>query len=149
MNTARILLTSMLLFMPLVTLAQSEGIAPSCPNVYPDGKDAGFFNDVRCACIESGDCTATDFFYVVKNASQDIFGIAAAAALLMFIAGGFMLIISGGNQTYVDRGREILKAAVIGLVIIFTAWIIINTIIVMLTGGDTTGTIFGDDWYKL
>lgn len=142
----RFLLISLLVLTPLVSYAQD--LAPngaSCGNIYQNG-DAGLFNNVSCVCVAKGDCDAGDFMVVVFNASQLLFGVAGAAALLMFIAGGFMLIISSGNQSYVDRGKQILRAAVIGLAIIFGAWLIINGIVVALTG-NPSGTIFGSEWY--
>jgi len=147
MRISRFLILLLLFITPIVAIATSD-FAPNCVNLYPSD-DAGLFKDVACPCVKEGACSAIDFMRVVFNASQLLFKIAGAVALLMFIAGGFMLIISSGNQTYVDRGKEILRAAVIGLVIIFTAWIIINLIIVLLAGPEAGGTIFSKDWWEI
>ena len=139
------LLAIALFAFPALTTAQGS-FAPNCPGIY-EGTNAGVFTNVQCQCVAEGTCSATDFMWVVFNASQLVFGIAGAAALIMFIVGGFMLIISSGNAAYVDRGKQILRAAVIGLVIIFGAWIVVNGIVVGLTG-NPQGTIFNSQtWF--
>jgi uncharacterized BrkB/YihY/UPF0761 family membrane protein len=44
--------------------------------------------------------------------------------LLLFIYGGFMWMFSKGDSTKLKAARDILVSAVIGLVIIFSAYVI-------------------------
>ena len=55
------------------------------------------------------------------------------------IYGGFLIMISGGNSDQNDKGKKIITASVIGLVIIFSAYAIATFVINQLitaTGAD-------------
>lgn len=69
------------------------------------------------------------------NASNWILGITGSLALLYFVYGGFMLLISQGNQQRVTDGKTILTRAVIGIIIIFGAYISVNFIVSSLGAG--------------
>lgn len=61
-------------------------------------------------------------------------GLSGAVALLMFVYGGFMWLISAGDAKKVQKGKDTFTYAVIGLVIIFTAYTAVNFIIDALQG---------------
>jgi hypothetical protein len=50
----------------------------------------------------------------------------------MFIYGGFLWIMSGGNEDNVKKGKETLKWAVLGLVVVFASYSILNFILDVL-----------------
>ena len=79
-------------------------------------------------------CTFCDGLIVIKNIINSLFTIAIPLAVLMIIYGGFRLMIAGGSEDNVKKGREIIKMAVIGLIIALTAWVIVNTVLHFLTG---------------
>lgn len=95
-------------------------------------------------------CGVNAMLQIFVNIAQLIFALTGSAALLMFAYGGVMFIIAAGSQERVGKAKEILKAAVIGLVIIFGSWLIINFTISALTQGTVTGgKLFGSqDWFK-
>jgi ABC-type nickel/cobalt efflux system permease component RcnA len=49
-------------------------------------------------------------------------------AVIMIAWGGISMAISAGNESKFKKGREIMTAAAIGLVIIFAAWLIISAV---------------------
>ncbi len=51
-------------------------------------------------------------------------GIIGTIAMIIFIVAGFMLIIAQGDQTKIDKAKEIIKYAVIGLIITFLSYVI-------------------------
>ena len=55
-----------------------------------------------------------------------LFSIVGALALLFFIYGGFTLILSRGNAEQTSKGIGIISAAVIGLVIVFGAYMLVR-----------------------
>lgn len=69
-----------------------------------------------------------------------IFG--AIAALFYLIWGGFKWITSGGDQKGVEGARNHIVAAIIGLIIIFLSYIILNFIVKILTGTDLQNLTF-------
>lgn len=79
-------------------------------------------------CMDTGDCQLNHFVMVAVQVSKIILGLSGSAALLAFVIGGVMMLVSAGNKNMIDRGKAAIVGAVIGLVIVFTSWIIIGFI---------------------
>lgn len=56
-------------------------------------------------------------------------GVVGSLALLMFIYGGFVWMTSAGNSEKVEKGKNILIWATVGLVVIFSAYAMASFII--------------------
>ena len=97
------------------------------------------------SCKANGSCTLNDFVQLGVNVANWILGIVGSLALLFLIYGGLMMIISGGSSEKTGQAKTILTNAVIGLIIVFTSWVIINFTVSVLTGSNT---IFGNPWYN-
>lgn len=65
-----------------------------------------------------------------------LFIIAVVAALLYLVWGGLKWLTSGGDKTAVQAAREHILAAIIGLVIIFLSYFILNFILVFFLGAN-------------
>jgi len=63
--------------------------------------------------------------YVIRAA----LGISGVVALIMIIYGGVLWLTSGGNTDKVQKGRDTLIWAVLGLIVIFSAYAIVNAVI--------------------
>ena len=74
-------------------------------------------------------CTVNDFVRIAVNLSKIILGLTGSLALLAFVYGGFVFLLSGGSAQNVEKGKGILKAAVIGLVIVFANYTIIQFVL--------------------
>lgn len=61
-------------------------------------------------------------------------GISGAIVLFMFVLGGFFWIASAGNPKMVDKGKEMISGAVIGLIILFTAYTLVIFAVRTLVG---------------
>lgn len=61
---------------------------------------------------------------------NSVLGVVGSLALVMFIYGGFIWMTSSGSSEQVKKGRDILMWAVIGLVIIFSAYGLVRFVIV-------------------
>jgi hypothetical protein len=57
---------------------------------------------------------------------QAALGISGVLALIAFIYGGLLYLLAGVNPKNVDKGKEMMKYAVLGLFIIFTAYAVIT-----------------------
>ena len=66
----------------------------------------------------------------------------------MFFIGGFYLLIASGQPELFNKAKSILTAAVIGLVIIFTAFIFIGTFLEMIGLAEWTEDIYRNWWQK-
>ncbi|MDO8558936.1 MAG: hypothetical protein Q7R84_01255 [bacterium] len=75
------------------------------------------------------DCEFCDIFVMSSGILGWIFKfIVPTVATLMFIIGGVLFIFAGAKAEMFNKAKSIITAAVIGLLIIFGAWIIVNTV---------------------
>ena len=75
--------------------------------------------------------------------SKLILGLTGSIALLAFVIGGVMFLISSGNKNLIEKGKSTILGAVIGLVIVFTSYMIIGF---LLTSFGVNGS---DSWFKI
>ncbi|KKR96777.1 MAG: hypothetical protein UU49_C0040G0004 [Candidatus Magasanikbacteria bacterium GW2011_GWC2_41_17] len=62
-------------------------------------------------------------------------GIAGSLALLFFIYGGFLWLTSGGSPDKIKKGKDVFLWSVVGLVIIFSSYLMVDFVIKALTKG--------------
>ncbi len=94
-----------------------------------------------CACRDAGQCQLSDMLQIFVNISIGILAISGSVALLMFFYGGFTWVTSMGNPKHIEKGKEILVRAVIGLAIIFGAYAFVNFLIASISGQAPGATI--------
>lgn len=80
-------------------------------------------------------CTLCDLFKTGQNIFEFAINIAAALMGIGVVYGGILIMIAGGNEELHRRGIDAIRRAAIGFVIVFAAWVIVNTIINVLAGG--------------
>lgn len=144
MNSYSILIVVIIFFVASFFIGD-EALASHCT----PSTQSGLFNNVGTCCIESGSCHLSDLAQVGFNIANMIVGYVAALALLFFVIGGAMLLVSGGNEQNIDRGKRIIRASFLGVIIILTAWLLVNLIVVALTG-NAEGTFFQNQpWFQI
>ena len=75
-------------------------------------------------------CTINSFFTLLGNIYNFIvIQIATPLAVVALIVGGIMLMVSAGNPNLAGLGKKILYSAIIGLVLVFCSWLIIDFIL--------------------
>ena len=78
-------------------------------------------------------CTICDLISLAQNLmNQAITYFAAPIAALMLGYGGFLMVIAGvrgGSAQSFTQGKKVLTNAVIGIVILFTAWLMVDTLL--------------------
>lgn len=60
---------------------------------------------------------------------KTVLGVVGALALAMFVYGGFTWLTSGGSPDKIQKGKDILMWAVIGLIIIFTSYTLVDFVL--------------------
>jgi len=80
--------------------------------------------------------TTANFGGLVGTVIQFVFVISVVAALLYLIWGGFKWLTSGGDKTAVSSARDHIIAAIIGLIVIFLAYLIINLLLGLFNLGN-------------
>ena len=92
-------------------------------------------------------CGFCDFFVLTNNLIRWTFTWAIPTiAILMLIIGGVLLFFAGAKSDTVNQAKGIITSVIVGLLIIFSAWVIINTVF------DKIGIVdmpSGWKWYKI
>lgn len=66
---------------------------------------------------------------VIIATAQWALGFLGLVAVILIIYGGFTWMTSAGNEERVKKAKEIIKASVIGLVIVLASWMIVTFVI--------------------
>ena len=101
------IVSSLLFFLMVVSVVNAAGIVPCKDN-----------------------CTICDLFTLVKNILNFItLVLAVPVGIGLFIYGGFQLITSGGSEQKIESGKKAITRAFFGLIIVFGAYAIVNTLL--------------------
>jgi hypothetical protein len=75
----------------------------------------------------TGECRDISIFLILAiNISRYVFSIIGGLSLLMFVYGGFTMIISQGSSEKIQQGKNIMVAVVVGLLIAFGGYLLVN-----------------------
>ncbi|MBI2628065.1 MAG: hypothetical protein HYW71_01350 [Candidatus Niyogibacteria bacterium] len=75
-------------------------------------------------------CTLNDLGCLAGNVINFLlFYLAAPLAIISMLIGGILMITAAGNQNQLERGKSIFYNTIIGIVIAFGAWLIVNLIL--------------------
>ena len=97
---------------------------------------------------ETEGCTLCHFFLMFQGiVNFFLFNIVPIVAVLMLVIGGFLFFFASGSPAALSRAKSTITSTVIGLIIIYTAWLIINTFFVIIGVSDWTGLAGG--WFKI
>jgi hypothetical protein len=105
---------------PQTTTAPTK---PSAPSTAPTGGAVGLPTPLGVGSVQT----------VVGNVISAAAGLMGSVAFLMFLYGGWLWFSSQGDQKKITQAKETLIWAAVGLVVVFGAYIIVNTVIKLLT----------------
>ena len=78
-------------------------------------------------CAFPGNCRdINDLLQLIVNFGKAMFAIVGSFAFAFFVYGGFTILTSMGNAERVKKGRDIIVAATLGLVIALSAYLVID-----------------------
>jgi hypothetical protein len=95
-------------------------------------------NTVQPGTQQSNECKLSDLLYGVIFIVNFLIGSATWLAIGFIVYGGVRMILARGNPAAIDEGKRTIYNSIIGLVIIFMAYIIVTYILTVLTGGTFT-----------
>jgi len=114
-----------------ICLVSLVGLSTFIPNI---GLAQGIIPS-ECIGKQSGnECGIVQILELANNLYKEAFKYVGSIALLFFMYGGIVWLTSAGNAQRVEHGRKVLEGALIGLVLIFSSWIIIYFVTAALTG---------------
>lgn len=87
-------------------------------------------------CAVDGTCRDTDdLLKLALNYTKRAFSFLGVAAFVMFVYGGFVMVTSFGNPEKFKQGRGVLIAAIVGIIITMSAYLLINFVLASLGVG--------------
>lgn len=130
-----------------------EGIVPC--GIGKTAWSSGVVQNGKCAggteIVVDGEkgipCQLCHFFILGKGIFDYATMIVFLVTVLIAAISGFRLLLSSGDPSQVNSAKSALKNAAIGLVIIFTAWLVVNTLLSLLGIASWTGLAEG--WFKI
>ena len=84
-------------------------------------------------------CQACHFVQLGDNLIKWFIGIAASIIALIFAIGGMKMVMSGGSEG-VSEAKSMMTNSVIGLVILLSAYLVVDTIMKLFVDGSKLGT---------
>lgn len=116
------------------------------------------FDSLTGVCLaQQPNCEFCHIFVLIQNILNIfLFPIVPSIATLMIVIGGFFLLTGGaspgellqgggkGDPAGLKRGKSILTATVIGLIVVYGAWLFIN--LIFATFGAVQWQGFGEWW---
>jgi Type IV secretion system pilin len=123
-SLALFVLSILLLIIPSVIYAAPVCIDPAATGLVPCGVTKNPNGSLVCPC------EIRHFFVMI----QRIYGFAVLNITfplvgLFIVIGGATMLISGGNPGMIDRGRKIIIYAVVGGILVFASWVIIDSVL--------------------
>lgn len=85
------------------------------------------------------DCTVSDFFQLFVGIYNFLLGLGAVIAVLMIVVAGVRMLIyywSEQPEHELDVAKNTLRRAIFGLVIVVTAYLVVNTLLAVLGAGE-------------
>lgn len=100
------------------------------------GQDSSHgLNETANSAGVSTNITAPQFLGNIAGAAL---AIAGSIFLFLMVYGGVMILTSAGKSEQVNKGKDILKWAIIGAIVLGAAYAITNLVFQAVSGGGTT-----------
>lgn len=125
------------------TYAQAQGAAAASTPLQSGIEQLknNLFNFGEQTSLGSG-AQEEDLKSTVANVINIVLGFLGIVAVIIIITSGFKWMTAGGNEQTITEARGHIKNAAIGLVIVFTSYIIVNFAVTQLSratsGGDSS-----------
>lgn len=91
------------------------------------GPGAGFLRLQLPACIQGGNCTLDDIVRTGVAFANFLLGLSGAVLLATFVYGG-VLYLTAGSSGNVSKAKDMIKNALIGMILVFGAGLLVTTI---------------------
>ena len=95
---------------------------------------------VPCGGFGQNPCTWCDLLQLAKNVIDFLMYIIFPLAAIVIVWGGIVIMTARDSAEKAKKGRAIITAAVVGILIALLSWLILDTIFkVVAVGWDATG----------
>jgi len=95
---------------------------------------------------ETRSCTTCDIFALISRVINFVlFTILPMVAALLYLISGLMILLSRGDPGLITKGKNFFWTTTWGLVLIFGAWMITNTVLKSLVGDSD----ISNNWFRI
>ena len=108
----------------------------SCGGLVPCGRAGD--NPATAEIDESKSCTICAMFYMLKSIINFIMELAIGVGVFVLILSGLLYSYSAGDQGKIQTAKSVLTSTLIGIAIIFAAWLIIAVVLQGMGYADMT-----------
>lgn len=95
------------------------------------------FSTSDLSAVQCDGCPS-DLYAVFKNITNTVLYIVGIVAIIMLIIGGIKYVVSGGDAKKVTDAKNTILYAIIGLIICFLAFAIVNFVIKTIPGAQAS-----------
>jgi hypothetical protein len=133
-------LTLLFIFSNTVLAENECTVDPKATGIVPCGVSKDSNGMPTCPCNIS-------FFFVMLARIYDFLVkyIATTLATIMIIVGAVFMMISAGNPSLAGTGRKMVYSAIIGMILVFGSWLIVNALLELIGYTPPSGV----NWYSL
>lgn len=78
-------------------------------------------------------CNFEAFLQLIANVVDAIIKLIFIIAPILIVFGGIVILTSGGSTERISKGKDIIKGAVIGIVVALASYLIISTVVRIIT----------------
>lgn len=93
------------------------------------------FKGVTKSCYKAGICTLCDILVVFVNVANVILRLFAILGVIFVVYGAAFMMLSQGSSERLNKGKGVLKAAVIGSFIVLGAWQVMSIVVLLVANG--------------
>jgi hypothetical protein len=90
---------------------------------------------VPCGGTNEPECKLSHLIGLGNNVIEFLIYIAALIAVILLAIAGFKLVISQGNASAMEQAKSSIWNVFVGFLIILLAYLVVQTILFVLTGG--------------
>lgn len=99
----------------------------------------------QTAGLKGASCGPCDFLVVAFNGANMLVRISGAVAFLLFVYAGLLYLTAGAKPANAGKAKEVIVATLIGLVLIFSAYLIVNVVLTAI-GAKDKADILQNTW---
>lgn len=119
-------------------------ICPQVPNsrgLIPCGRD---YDDPASATLDECEpCTLCHLVLMIHLIILFMIKVSAVFTLLAIILGGFLYIVAAGSSGTIEKAKTIIKYSLLGFLVVFIAWALVESILVTMGYIDPIDGIIG------
>ncbi len=103
---------------------------------------------VQCGAAGQPACRLCDIFVLINTIinfflfptqQNNGFAVVPILAMVFLTVGGVFLLVGGGNAKLLSQGRTILTATIVGLIIVYAAWLFVEFLMQSIGVASWTG----------